>query len=143
MNGGVYFFNKKIFNYVKNKNQSLENEIIPKLIKKEKLKEKIFKDFLDIGSPKYLKKTSNFLKKHYKRPAAFLDRDGVINHDYGYVYKPKNFKLKKDVIKTLKHLINKNYYIFIITNQAGIAKKKFTEKIFLNFIYILKKIKFK
>ena len=142
MNGGVYFFNKKIFNYVKNKNQSLENEIIPKLIKKRKIIGKIFKDFfLDIGSPKYLKKTSNFLKKHYKRPAAFLDRDGVINHDYGYVHKPKNFKLKKDVIKTLKHLINKNYYIFIITNQAGIAKKKFTEKDFFKLhLYIKKKL---
>ena len=55
------------------------------------------------------------------------------------MYKPKNFKLKKDVIKTLKHLINKNYYIFIITNQAGIAKKVYG-KIFLNFIYILKKL---
>ena len=69
MNGGVYFFNKKIFNYVKNKNQSLENEIIPKLIKR-KLKEKYSRIFLDIGSPKILK-TSNFLKKHYKDPQHF------------------------------------------------------------------------
>ena len=31
-----------------------------------------------------------------KKPAVFLDRDGVVNYDYGYVYKYKDFKLNKD-----------------------------------------------
>ena len=139
MNGGVYFFNRKIFNFVKNENQSLENDIIPKLIKKRKIVFKIYKYFfLDIGTPKYFKKSSNLLKKYFKRPAVFLDRDGVINYDYGYVYKAKNFKFKNGVLKTLKHLINKNYYIFIITNQAGIAKKIFSEKDFFKLHRYLK-----
>ena len=58
-----------------------------------------------------------------KKPAAFLDRDGVINYDKNYVYKIKEFKFKKGVLKFLKFLTKNNYYIFIITNQAGIAKK--------------------
>ena len=37
-----------------------------------------------------------------KKPAAFLDRDGVINYDYGYVYKLKDFKFRPGVIQGLK-----------------------------------------
>ena len=60
----------------------------------------------------------------------FLDRDGVINHDSGYVYKKKDFRFRKGVIKGLKYLIKKKYYIFIVTNQAGIAKGMFNENDF-------------
>ena len=63
-----------------------------------------------------------------KKPAAFLDRDGVINFDFGYVYKYKDFKLKPGVVKGLK-LLNKNKYrIFIISNQSGIARGLFRKK---------------
>jgi len=63
-----------------------------------------------------------------KKPAAFLDRDGVINFDFGYVYKYKDFKLKPGVVKGLK-LLNKNKYrIFIISNQSGIARGFFRKQ---------------
>jgi len=61
----------------------------------------------------------------FKRPAVFLDRDGTINYDEGYTYKFSKFKFRPFVIKGLKYLSKKNYYIFIVTNQAGIAKGKF------------------
>ena len=57
-----------------------------------------------------------------KKPAAFLDRDGVINYDYGYVYRYKNFKLRPGVIKGLKLLTKNDYRIFIVTNQSGVAR---------------------
>ena len=88
---------------------------------------KIFDDFfLDIGTEEYYKKSSNLLIKNLKKPAVFLDRDGVINHDYGYVHSTKNFEFKNGVIKGLKYLTQKNYYIFIVTNQAGIGKRIFS-----------------
>ena len=65
------------------------------------------------------------IKKFNNRPAVFLDRDGTINHDYGYVYKFSDFKFRPYVIKGLKYLSKKKYLIFIVTNQAGIAKGKF------------------
>ena len=72
-----------------------------------------------------------------KKPGAFLDRDGVINYDTGYLYKYEDFKLRPGVIKGLKLLIKKKYRIFIVTNQSGIAKGLFTEKDFnLKDVYI-------
>tara|TARA_X000001036_G_scaffold183105_2_gene173072 strand:+ start:4147 stop:4647 length:501 start_codon:yes stop_codon:yes gene_type:complete len=66
-----------------------------------------------------------------KKPAAFLDRDGVINYDYGYVYKLKDFKFRPGVIQGLKLLKKRGFYIFVITNQSGIARGLFKEKDFL------------
>ena len=63
-----------------------------------------------------------------RKPAAFLDRDGVINHDLGYIHDFKNFKVKLGVIKGLRFLSKKKYLIFIVTNQSGIARGFFTEQ---------------
>ena len=132
MNGGVYFFKKNIFKYINNKNCSLENEILPKLINSKKIQGKFFKDFfIDIGSKHFFKVANSKLKEEFCKSAVFLDRDGVINFDYGYVHKLRNFKLRNGVIKGLKYLIKKNYYIFIITNQAGIGKKIYKEDDFI------------
>ena len=76
-----------------------------------------------ISRKKKLKKNSTI--KKILLPGVFLDRDGTINYDYGYVHKFSKFKFRPYVIKGLKYLIQKNYLIFIITNQAGIAKGKF------------------
>ena len=139
MNGGVYFFKKKIFKYIKKGNFSLENDLLPKFIKEKMINGKIFKNFfIDIGSKYYFKAAKNLLKKQYKKPAIFLDRDGVINYDYGYVHKIENFKFRPGVLNGLKYLIKKNYNIFIVTNQAGLGKQIFTEE---NFFKLHKKIK--
>jgi len=66
------------------------------------------------------------MSSFFKKRAAFLDRDGTINYDYGYVYKYTDFKLRPHVLKGLKYLTKNKYLIFIVTNQAGIAKGKFT-----------------
>jgi D,D-heptose 1,7-bisphosphate phosphatase len=131
MNGGVYFFKKNIFNYIKN-TTSLENDLLPNLITEKKINGKIFRNFfIDIGSKYYFRKGNIELKKQFKKPAIFLDRDGVINYDTGYVHTQNKFKFKKGVLKGLKYLMNNNYYIFIVTNQAGIAKGIFSENDFI------------
>ena len=131
MNGGVYFFREKIFRYLKNEPLSLENDLLPKFIQNKKLTAKKYKKFfLDIGTPKYIRSAHKKLKRYFYKPAVFLDRDGVINYDSGYVYKKKDFKFRKGVLKGLKYLIKKNYYIFLITNQAGIAKGHYKESDF-------------
>ena len=56
------------------------------------------------------------------RKALFLDRDGVINIDYGHVYKIEDFIFIKDIEILIKYAMKKDYLIIIITNQAGIGK---------------------
>jgi len=139
MNAGIYFFKKKFLNKIKKKSFSLENEIITDYINKKKIKGLIVKGFfIDIGTEKNLFKAMKKLPSILKKPAAFLDRDGVINYDYDYVFEIKNFKFMKDTIKTLKYLIENRYYIFVITNQAGIAKKKFSLRSFVKLQKYLK-----
>ena len=62
---------------------------------------------------------------NFKRPAVFLDRDGTINYDDGYTYKFSKLRFRPHVLKGLRYITKKKYFIFIVTNQAGIAKGKF------------------
>ena len=139
INAGIYFFDKSIFKKLKNTYCSLENDILENEIDKKKVKGYFVKSFfLDIGTYQNHSKGLKLIPKYLKKSAIFLDRDGVINHDYGYVHKLNNFKFKKGVIKALKYINSKNYYLFIVTNQAGIAKKIFSEETFFE---LQKKIK--
>lgn len=141
MNAGVYFFKKKIFKYIKNKNFSLENDCLVELINKKKLLGvKSSNEFIDIGTKNNYKIAKKIIPKIFLKPAFFFDRDGVINYDYGYVHDIKSFHFKPGVLKAFKFLQKKNYYIFIVTNQAGIAKKKFSLKKFISLNQKLKKI---
>ena len=135
MNAGVYYCNKKLLNIIENKKMSLENEIIPKLINKNKITGQIIKNkfFLDIGTPYYFKKSSKILKNLFRKPAVFFDRDNTIIKDDGYTYKIKDLNFIKNSMKAIKFLIKKNYYIFLVTNQAGIAKGFFKEEDFFKF----------
>ncbi len=58
---------------------------------------------------------------------AFLDRDGVINIDYGHVYKKENFIFIEDAIDAMMLLNANEFKIIIVTNQAGIAKGLYSE----------------
>lgn len=139
INSGCYYITKKLLSNKNIKGSSIENDIIPELIKKKKIKGIIEnKELVDVGTKKNLIIAKKKIPKILKKPAIFFDRDGVINYNYGYVHKFKNFKFKPGVIKALKFLSKKNIYIFIVTNQSGIAKGLYKEKDF----YILhKKIK--
>lgn len=57
------------------------------------------------------------------RPALFLDRDGTINHDPGYIRDPEIVRLIDGVAENLKDLKRKfDFKLIIISNQAGVAK---------------------
>jgi len=68
------------------------------------------------------------------RKALFLDRDGVINLDKKYVHKIEDFEPIEKNLKLIKEIVSKDdYLIFIITNQAGIARGYYTEEEYLKF----------
>lgn len=62
--------------------------------------------------------------------AIFLDRDGIINKDYEYVYKIEKFEIIKGVFESLIELQKNNYLLFIVTNQSGIGRGFYSEKDF-------------
>lgn len=64
--------------------------------------------------------------------AIFLDRDGTINEDLGYIYKKEDLIFIKDSLKALK-ILQKYFNLYIITNQSGIGKNFFTEDDFIKF----------
>jgi D-glycero-D-manno-heptose 1,7-bisphosphate phosphatase len=59
--------------------------------------------------------------------AAFLDRDGVINEDHGYVYRAEDMILIDGVVQGLQLLASYGFLLVIVTNQSGIARGYYTE----------------
>ncbi len=59
------------------------------------------------------------------KKAVFLDRDGTINEDVGYLFKKKDLDFIPGSIEALK-MLQKNYHLFIVTNQPGIGENVFT-----------------
>lgn len=53
-------------------------------------------------------------------PAVFLDRDGVINVDHGYVSDPADFELLPGAVEGMKKFREAGYFLVIVTNQGGI-----------------------
>ncbi|MBL1199089.1 MAG: D-glycero-beta-D-manno-heptose 1,7-bisphosphate 7-phosphatase [Nostoc sp. GBBB01] len=63
---------------------------------------------------------------------AFLDRDGVINIDYGYVVMREQFEFIDGVFTVCRLLRDLNYELIVITNQSGIARGYYSEQDFLD-----------
>ena len=65
-----------------------------------------------------------------KRRALFLDRDGVINVDHGYVHRPEQIDFLDGIFELCREASELNYLIIVITNQAGIGRGYYTEQQF-------------
>ena len=56
------------------------------------------------------------------RQALFLDRDGVINHDSGYVYRKEDFVFIQGIFEVVELANRLGYLVIVVTNQAGIGR---------------------
>ena len=57
-----------------------------------------------------------------RRPAAFLDRDGVINVDHGYTYRPEDLAFTPTAIAAIRALNEAGHLAVVVTNQSGVAR---------------------
>lgn len=61
------------------------------------------------------------------RPALFLDRDGVINVDRNYVYRVEDFEWVEGAVEAIKAFNTRGWWVFVVTNQSGIARGFYSE----------------
>ncbi|PRM87189.1 D-glycero-beta-D-manno-heptose 1,7-bisphosphate 7-phosphatase [Aliarcobacter cryaerophilus] len=66
-----------------------------------------------------------------QKKIIYLDRDGVINEDFGYVSKIENFKFVNGVFEACKKFLALGYELIVVTNQSGIGRNYYSEDEFL------------
>jgi D-glycero-D-manno-heptose 1,7-bisphosphate phosphatase len=64
-----------------------------------------------------------------KRPAVFLDRDGTLSHEVGYVNHPSRFRLYPWAVDTVRAVNRAGWLAVLVTNQAGVARGYFPEEV--------------
>jgi D-glycero-D-manno-heptose 1,7-bisphosphate phosphatase len=80
------------------------------------------------GAPK----TSLLMPTAMRRSALFLDRDGVINVDRGYVHRPDQFEFIPGIFELARFTVNElGWPIVVVTNQSGIGRGLFDEDAYL------------
>lgn len=136
---GFFIIDKEIFGFMPNTNFSFEKEVLPRLIARRQLKA-FFTDhrYYSIGNLERLPVTEEYLKP---KRIIILDRDGVINKKPAkadYVKKWEEFEFLPGAIDAVKMLNERGFSIFIITNQAGIARKLMTESDLRNIHHSMK-----
>ncbi|MDT0594433.1 D-glycero-alpha-D-manno-heptose-1,7-bisphosphate 7-phosphatase [Glaciecola petra] len=62
-----------------------------------------------------------------QKSALFLDRDGVINVNHGYVFKKENFSWIDGIFDLVKQANKANMLVFVVTNQSGIGRGYYSE----------------
>ncbi len=66
--------------------------------------------------------------------ALFLDRDGVINQDLGYVHSREKCIFYPEIFDVIRLANETGYKVIIVTNQAGIGRGYYTENVYLEFM---------
>lgn len=62
-----------------------------------------------------------------KRPAVFLDRDGVLIEEKSYIASEKELSVFPYATECIRRIHEKGYYAIVITNQSGVSRGFFTE----------------
>jgi D-glycero-D-manno-heptose 1,7-bisphosphate phosphatase len=127
INGGIYLFRKTLLDHLRPA-CSLEADIMPALAHTGSLRGTIGSGyFRDIGVPEDFARAQTEIPALLHRKALFLDRDGVLNVDHGYVGSRDRFEWTDGALEAIRHATSAGWHVFIVTNQSGVARGLYNE----------------
>jgi D-glycero-D-manno-heptose 1,7-bisphosphate phosphatase len=122
INAGIYAFDKRVLDLL-SANCSLERDLLPRLAQSGQLRAtRQHGWFVDIGIPEDLAHARRELASCMDRPALFLDRDGVLNIDHGYVGSQDRWEWVDGAREAVALATAHGWHVFVVTNQAGVAR---------------------
>lgn len=127
VNGGVYLMRRGVLSALPEVG-SLERDVLPLLAARGEIVGKTYDGFfLDIGVPVTYAAADQLVGGSFARGAVFFDRDGVLNADLGYVGSVDRFEWLPGAIEAVKAVNDSGRFAFLVTNQAGVARGRYTE----------------
>ena len=127
INGGIYLLDRRILDWTRS-NCSLERDVLPRLAAAGLLRGTESSGwFIDIGVPEDLARAEQEVPAHLRRPALFLDRDGVCNVDHGWVGTRERFEWMPGAVEAIRSAHRRGCHVFLVTNQSGVARGLYSE----------------
>jgi D-glycero-D-manno-heptose 1,7-bisphosphate phosphatase len=127
INAGVYRFNRALADEL-SPECSLEADVLPRLAARGALRGGVASGyFRDIGIPEDYACAQREIPRLLRRRALFLDRDGVINVDHGYVGSRDRFEWMPGAREAIRAASEAGWHVFVITNQSGVARGLYDE----------------
>jgi D-glycero-D-manno-heptose 1,7-bisphosphate phosphatase len=127
INAGIYAFDKRVLDRL-TANCSLERDVLAPLAASGALRATEQHGwFVDIGIPDDLAHARRELASIMDRPALFLDRDGVLNVDHGYVGSRDRWEWVAGAREAVALASAHGWHVFLVTNQAGVARGLYGE----------------
>ncbi|MBW1683202.1 MAG: HAD family hydrolase [Deltaproteobacteria bacterium] len=74
------------------------------------------------------------------KPAVFLDRDGTVNEQMGYINHPSRFVMLPGAAEAIARLNHAGYLVIVVTNQSGVARGYFPEELVVEVHAMLKQM---